>query len=82
MPDELTDRQAEVLGFVQDYCSENGSFPSLRLIADEFQYASHNGATVHLKALERKGYIERIGGVGDARPWKVKRTCPHCGAEI
>jgi repressor LexA len=56
---QLTDRQAAVLGFIREQISREGRAPTLREIAARFAMASTNGVRRHLAALERKGYIER-----------------------
>ena len=55
----LTARQARVFDFILEVTEKNGYAPSIREIADEMGFTSPNGVTGHLKALERKGYIER-----------------------
>lgn len=55
----LTARQEEILRFVADYQAEHGYPPSIREIGARFKIGSLRGVTVHLDALEKKGYIER-----------------------
>ena len=57
-PTKLTARQRQILDFIRDYGRRHGFSPSVRDIGDRF---SVNPATVHdhLKALERKGAIEK-----------------------
>lgn len=55
----LTSRQDAILHFVLDYVQDNGYPPSIREIGDKFKIGSLRGVTVHLDALEKKGYIER-----------------------
>jgi SOS-response transcriptional repressor LexA len=55
----LTRQQARVLAFIGESLSQAGRPPTLREIASAFTMASTNGAKCHLRALERKGYIER-----------------------
>lgn len=55
----LTKRQEEVLQYILDYSEENGFPPSIREIGDRCVITSLRGVTVHLDALQRKGYIER-----------------------
>ena len=54
----LTKRQEQVLGFIRSFKSESGYSPSVRDIGERFGLAP---ATVHdhLKALDRKGYIDK-----------------------
>jgi len=58
-PDKLTKRQSEVLGFLVSYVRTNQRPPSIREIGEKFGIMSPNGVVWHLKALEKKGYIER-----------------------
>lgn len=55
----LTARQEAVLQFVVRYIQEIGYPPSIREIGENFGIRSLRGVTVHLDALQRKGYIER-----------------------
>ena len=55
----LTTRQENILNFVFEYVQEQGYPPSIREIGQRFGIGSLRGVTVHLDALERKGYIER-----------------------
>lgn len=57
---ELTDRQREILGFIQVFIRERGYPPSIREIGDHFQIYPR-AVFDHLKALERKGYLKREG---------------------
>ncbi|HOP80119.1 MAG TPA: transcriptional repressor LexA [Armatimonadota bacterium] len=56
---KLTARQREVLEFVINFVSERGFPPSIREIGSAMQISSLRGVTVHLDALERKGWIRR-----------------------
>lgn len=55
----LTKRQQSILQYILDYIRTEGFPPSIREIGAQFQIGSLRGVTVHLDALERKGYIER-----------------------
>ncbi len=55
----LTNRQQSILEFLVDYVGEQGYPPSIREIGSHFEIGSLRGVTVHLDALERKGYIAR-----------------------
>jgi repressor LexA len=57
--DELTDRQKEILRFIARTTEERGFPPTIREIGGEFSIKSTNGVNDHLKALERKGYLNR-----------------------
>lgn len=55
----LTKRQEAILQFIIDYLHSNGYPPSIREIGKNFGIESLRGVTVHLDALQRKGYIAR-----------------------
>ncbi|MBI4526783.1 MAG: transcriptional repressor LexA [Deltaproteobacteria bacterium] len=58
---QLTTRQKEIYDFLLRTIREKGYAPSIPEIGARFKIASTNGVSDHLKALERKGYIRRIG---------------------
>jgi repressor LexA len=55
----LTDRQREILDFITQSISERGYPPTLREIGLHFGIKSTNGVNDHLRALEKKGYLQR-----------------------
>ena len=55
----LTKRQAAVLDFIIEHIEEWGYPPTIREIGDHLGIKSTNGVNDHLKALERKAYLER-----------------------
>lgn len=55
----LTDRQAEILAFINASIVVRGLPPALREICERFGYRSTNAASDHLATLEAKGYIAR-----------------------
>ena len=57
----LTARQKEIYDFLLHAIREKGYAPSIPEIGAKFKIASTNGVSDHLKALEKKGYIRRIG---------------------
>ncbi len=59
MPIELTERQLEVLRFIANEIDQRGYPPTIREIGEALDIASTNGVNDHLKALERKGYLQR-----------------------
>lgn len=67
----LTTRQEAILHYVLDYIQEEGYPPSIREIGDKFKIGSLRGVTVHLDALEKKGYILRSN-----TPRSIKITHP------
>ena len=57
----LTPRQKEIYDFLLKTIREKGFAPSIPEIGARFKIASTNGVSDHLKALEKKGYIRRVG---------------------
>ncbi len=57
----LTARQKEIYDFLLRVIREKGYAPSIPEIGARFKIASTNGVADHLKALEKKGYIRRVG---------------------
>ena len=55
----LTPRQKNILQYLLDYVEREGYPPSIREIGKDFNITSLRGVTVHLDALEKKGYISR-----------------------
>jgi repressor LexA len=55
----LTDRQRAVLEFISSSIEQRGYPPTLREIGEHMGIRSTNGVNDHLKALEKKGYLER-----------------------
>lgn len=58
---ELTNRQEEVLNIIISEIESNGFPPTVRELRDHLGVNSLRGATIHLDALEKKGYIQRTG---------------------
>lgn len=56
---KLTDRQRELLDYLRQYQRENGVMPSTRDIQRFFGFSSQTAAMSHLRALEKKGVIQR-----------------------
>jgi repressor LexA len=59
---ELTARQQEVLDFIRRQQQQTGFPPSSREIQAHFGFQSQTAAMNHLRALERKGVINRTPG--------------------
>lgn len=55
----LTERQKEVFQFICDVMRSESRPPTVREIAQNFDFQSPKAATDHLDALEKKGYIRR-----------------------
>lgn len=58
-PRYLTERQKEILQFIQSFQGEHGVAPTHREICDQFGYSSYGTVYKHLKLLQNKGYIRR-----------------------
>ena len=59
MAEPLTDRQEEILEYIQRYIQTQGYPPTIREIGTAFGIRSTNGVNDHLKALEKKGFLSR-----------------------
>ncbi len=57
--EDITDRQKEILTFIQRTTEDRGFPPTIREIGEEMDIRSTNGVNDHLKALERKGFLTR-----------------------
>jgi len=55
----LTDRQSDILAFIQSEQREKGITPSTREIQKHFGFASQTSVMQYLVALERKGFLGR-----------------------
>ena len=62
MAHNLTSRQIEILDYLRMSHRENGIMPSTREIQQYFGFASQTAAMSHLRALEKKGVIQRLAG--------------------
>jgi repressor LexA len=62
MNPELTIRQQEILDYLRNSQRTTGVMPSTREIQHYFGFASQTAAMSHLRALERKGVIQRLAG--------------------
>jgi repressor LexA len=62
MHTELTQRQQEILDYLKLSQRKTGLMPSTREIQHYFRFASQTAAMSHLRALERKGAIQRLPG--------------------
>jgi repressor LexA len=60
--DELTPRQAEVLQLIVDFLQSTGFPPTRAEIAQQLGFRSANASEEHLRALERKGFIDMLPG--------------------
>jgi repressor LexA len=57
----LTDRQKQIYDFLSVTVRKKGYAPSIPEIGKRFKITSTRGVFDHLKALEKKGYIKRVG---------------------
>ncbi len=55
----LTERQREVLAFIERCQTERGVAPTLREIAEEFGFSSTASSQKHIALLQKKGYLRR-----------------------
>ena len=55
----LTDRQEAIYNYIRKHIEGKGFPPAIRDICDEFGISSPNGVMCHLKALQKKGFINR-----------------------
>ena len=62
----LTDRQREMLDFLRSYQRKHGVMPSTRDIQKHFGFSSQTAAMSHLRALQKKGAIQRHAGLARA----------------
>src|SRR3989442_7642544 len=60
---ELTGKQREVLGFIRSFVAKHSVPPTVREIGDRFK-VTPRAAFDHLRALERKGALQRRGSAG------------------
>jgi repressor LexA len=62
MQADLTKRQLEIMEYLRKSQRQTGIMPSTREIQHYFRFASQTAAMSHLRALERKGVIQRLPG--------------------
>ncbi len=65
--EDLPPRQKQLLDFVAAYQDQKGVPPTLREIGESMGIRSTNGVSDHLKALLKKGYLERVGEARTSR---------------
>ena len=66
---QITDRQAQILIFIENFIQENDYSPTLREIAEHFNMST-KGAFDHITALIKKGCI--ICQAGKSRTIRLK----------
>jgi len=62
MQEGLTQRQKEIVEYLKTQQRKTGVMPSTRELQHFFGFASQTAAMSHLRALERKGVIQRLPG--------------------
>jgi repressor LexA len=55
----LTPKQQQIYEFIRNYIQDKGYPPAIRDIGKHFEIVSPNGVMCHLKALQKKGFIQR-----------------------
>ena len=74
---ELSPRQEQILEFITAAVDQRGVVPSYREIGGALGISSTNAVSDHLKALIRKGFLERVGEPG--RPRSLRLTAQATG---
>jgi SOS-response transcriptional repressor LexA len=89
--DALTERQQEMLAFIRSQVRSRGYPPTFREIAKAMGIHSPNGVLCHIKALVRKGRIERewnrsrslkVVGEGDVEDAVLAELLACCRAAL
>jgi repressor LexA len=57
----LTQRQTQILDFLQNFKNQEGVAPTYREISGHFGFKSTKAASDHVRALEKKGYVRLHG---------------------
>ena len=71
--EDLSPRQEEILQYLSACVDQEGVMPSYREIGSSLGIRSTNAVSDHLKALVRKGYLERVGSAGRSRSIRLTR---------
>ncbi len=61
MKKQLTEKQKQIFDYVVEYIQTHHFAPSIREIAERFNFASPTAAAKHLRALENKGMLKLHG---------------------
>ena len=67
----LTARQQQILDFIADSQARTGIIPSTREIQQHFGFASQTAAMNHLRALQKKGVLQKSAGKARAAALSV-----------
>jgi len=73
----LTERQRDVLQFIQREQREKGVTPSTREIQSHFKFASQTSVMQYLAALERKGFLQRHANKARALITPIQKVRIH-----
>ena len=60
-PDVLSNRQKDILDYIEDFVQDHGYPPAIRQIQEKLDISSTSVVAYNLKALESKGMIKREG---------------------
>src|SRR5438445_8432477 len=58
----LTERQQQILNFIQKKQQSEGFTPTFREIAAHFRFSSPNAALEHVEAIRAKGFLKSLPG--------------------
>ncbi len=75
-PRPPTQRQEAILSFLREHHQQQGYWPSIREIQQQFGFKSTNAVMGHLHALENKGYLSRICGHARAYQLNIPESLP------
>jgi len=56
----LTPKQSEILAYIREATEQQGYPPTVRQMAKKFKFASLNSVSGHIRALVKKGYLEKV----------------------
>jgi repressor LexA len=73
----LTERQRDVLHFIQREQREKGVTPSTREIQSHFRFASQTSVMQYITALEKKGFLQRHAGKARALITPIQKVRIH-----
>jgi SOS-response transcriptional repressor LexA len=77
----LTQRQADVLRYIEGCIVENGQAPTYREISAACGLISPSAAHKIVEALKQRGFVRRIGAHRAARGLEVIKPQTHLNAE-
>lgn len=80
MSSEPTQRQQQIVDFLEFFQREHGMMPTCQEIAEAFEFRSPNAVSSHLDLLAKKGVVERIPG--KARGLRLVRRSKPAGIPV